>query len=1190
MDGNTAAAWVAYAMSETAAIYPITPSSTMGEIADEWAAQDKRNIFGHRLKIRQMQSEAGAAGAVHGSLAGGALTTTFTASQGLLLMIPNMYKIAGELLPCVFHVSARAVAGHALSIFGDHQDVMACRQTGFAMLASASVQEVMDLALVAHLATVESSVPFVSFFDGFRTSHEIQKIETIDYADMLPLLNMDKVAEFRKRAMNPEHPDIRGTAQNPDIYFQGREAANPNYEAIPAIVEEYMAKVSALTGRAYKPFDYVGAPDAERVIVSMGSSCETIEEVVNRLVADGEKVGLIKVRLYRPFSAAHFLSVLPATCKHLAVLDRTKEPGAQGDPLYQDICATLFEQGGGPAVVGGRYGLGSKEFTPAMAKAVFDNLASPTPKPRFTVGIDDDVTHSSLVPAGTLDTTPQGTVQCKFWGLGSDGTVGANKQAIKIIGDNTDMYAQGYFAYDSKKSGGITISHLRFGEQPIQSTYLVAAADYVACHNPSYVNLYDVLEGIKDGGTFVLNCAWTGDEIEKQLPAAMRRTIAEKDLKFYTVDAVKIAGEVGLGGRINMVMQTAFFKLADVIPFDQAVSLLKGGIEAAYGKKGPKIVEMNNAAVDKAADALVKVDVPASWASLADEPKAEVDEPDYVKNVMRPMLAQQGDTLPVSAFTRDGTMPAATSKFEKRGVAINVPQWIADNCIQCNQCAFVCPHAALRPVLLTEDDAAKGPAGFATLEAKGKDVKGMRYRMQVNTLDCLGCGNCADICPAKEKALVMQPIATQTPDQVPNFDFTETVSYKDAFKRDTVKGSQFRQPLMEFSGACAGCGETPYVKVLTQLFGERMVIANATGCSSIWGASAPSTPYCVNRDGFGPAWGNSLFEDAAEFGYGIEMGLNNRREILVANCEQALCGASGKVKTALTDWLAAKDDPDTSAETGAVLKSALSGTGDATLKAIAADADLFTKKSVWIFGGDGWAYDIGYGGVDHVLASGKDINILVLDTEVYSNTGGQSSKATPLGSIAKFAAAGKVTGKKDLGRMAMTYGYVYVASVSMGADKQQLLKAFREAEAYDGPSLVICYAPCINQGIKKGMGKTQLEQKLAVDSGYWPLYRFDPRRTAEGQNPFQLDSKAPDGSLQEFLSGENRYAMLERFHPDLSKNYREKIERDYDTRYAILSRMAEAEPVSPEAEDPAACEIGISAESPGSGEPCDDGR
>ncbi|WP_338667420.1 pyruvate:ferredoxin (flavodoxin) oxidoreductase [Pseudodesulfovibrio methanolicus] len=1190
MDGNTAAAWVAYAMSETAAIYPITPSSTMGEIADEWAAQGRKNIFGQTVEVRQLQSEAGAAGAVHGGLAGGALTTTFTASQGLLLMIPNMYKIAGELLPCVFHVSARALAAHALSIFGDHQDVMACRQTGFAMLAAASVQEVMDLSLVAHLSTIEASVPFVSFFDGFRTSHEIQKIETIDYDDMKPLLNMDKVAAFRKRAMNPEHPDVRGTAQNPDIYFQGREASNSHYEVIPAIVEEYMAKVSALTGRDYKPFDYVGAADAERVIISMGSSCETIEEVVNRLVAEGEKVGLIKVRLYRPFSAKHFLAVLPETAKYVSVLDRTKEPGALGDPLYQDISTVFLEQGNGPVLTAGRYGLGSKEFTPAMAKAVFDNMAADAPKLHFTVGIEDDVTNASLVTTGTLDTTPEGTVQCKFWGLGSDGTVGANKQAIKIIGDNTDMYAQGYFAYDSKKSGGITISHLRFGDEPIQSTYLVTAADYVACHNPSYVHLYDVLDGIKDGGTFVLNCAWTAEQMDKELPASMRRTIAEKNLKFYTVDAVKIAGEVGLGGRINMVMQTAFFKLADVIPFDQAVALLKGGIEAAYGKKGPKIVEMNCAAVDKASDAIVEIPVPAAWATLADDVKADVDEPDYVKNIMRPVLAQKGDDLPVSVFSEDGTVPLATSKYEKRGVAIKVPEWIMENCIQCNQCAFVCPHSALRPVLVTEDEMKNAPAAFATQDAKGKDVKGLKYRMQVNTMDCLGCGNCADICPAKEKALVMKPIATQTEEQVPNFDFTETVSYKDAFKRDSVKGSQFKQSLMEFSGACAGCGETPYVKVLTQLFGERMIIANATGCSSIWGASAPSTPYCTNRDGFGPAWGNSLFEDAAEFGFGIEMGVNNRRKTLVAKCEEALCGAPADVKAALEGWLAAKDDAEASAEAGEALKAALEGTSDENLKAIAADADLFTKKSVWIFGGDGWAYDIGYGGVDHVLASGKDVNILVMDTEVYSNTGGQSSKATPLGSIAKFAAAGKGTGKKDLGRMAMTYGYVYVASVAMGADKQQMLKAFKEAEAYKGPSLIICYAPCINQGIKKGMGKTQLEQKLAVASGYWPLYRFNPELTEQGKNPFTLESKAPDGTLQEFLSGENRYAMLERFHPELSKAFREKLEKDYADRYAILTYLADADYGKGEMGEPAACETGVSAEAPGSGEPCDDGR
>ncbi|MBC16503.1 MAG: pyruvate:ferredoxin (flavodoxin) oxidoreductase [Desulfovibrio sp.] len=1190
MDGNTAAAWVSYAMSETAAIYPITPSSTMGEIADEWAAQGRKNIFGQTVEVRQLQSEAGAAGAVHGSLAGGALTTTFTASQGLLLMIPNMYKIAGELLPCVFHVSARAIAAHALSIFGDHQDVMACRQTGFAMIAAASVQEVMDLSLVAHLATVESSIPFLSFFDGFRTSHEIQKIEVIDYADMKPLLNMDKVAEFRARSMNPEHPDVRGTAQNPDIYFQGREATNAEYDAIPDIVEMYMDKVSALTGRSYKPFDYVGAEDAENVVIAMGSGCEAIEEVVNHLNAKGEKVGLIKVRLYRPFSAKHFLSVLPASCKKIAVLDRTKEPGSLGDPLYLDVCTVFKEQGEGPEVVAGRYGLGSKEFTPAMVKAVFDNLAESATRTRFTVGIEDDVTNASLVTTEALDTTPEGTVQCKFWGLGSDGTVGANKQAIKIIGDNTDMYAQGYFSYDSKKSGGITISHLRFGEKPIQSTYLVTAADYIACHNPSYVNLYDVLDGIKEGGTFVLNCAWTADEMDKKLPASMRRVIAQKNLKFYTVDAVKIAGEVGLGGRINMVMQTAFFKLADVIPFDEAVKLLKDGIEAAYGKKGPKIVEMNNAAVDKATDAIVEIEVPASWAELSDEAISTDDAPAYVKDVMRPVLAQKGDDLPVSAFSKDGTMPLSTSKWEKRGVAINVPEWIADNCIQCNQCAFVCPHSALRPVIASDDEMKNAPSTFGTIDAKGKDVKGMQYRLQVASQDCLGCGNCADICPAKEKALVMKPIATQLEEQVPNWDFAETVSFKDAFKRDTVKGSQFRQSLMEFSGACSGCGETPYVKVLTQLFGERMIIANATGCSSIWGASAPSTPYAVNAEGHGPAWGNSLFEDAAEFGFGIEMGVNRRREILVSKCEAALESASGETKTAIENWLAAKDDAEASAEAGKALKAALKGTGDAALKEIAADEDLFTKKSVWIFGGDGWAYDIGFGGLDHVIASGKDVNILVMDTEVYSNTGGQSSKATPLGSIAKFAAAGKGTGKKDLGRMAMTYGYVYVASIAMGADKQQTMKAFKEAEAYPGPSLIICYAPCINQGIKKGMGKTQIEQKLAVDSGYWPLYRYNPLLAEEGKNPFQLESKAPDGSLQEFLSGENRYAMLERFHPELSKAFRERIEKDYADRYAILTHLADADFSKPEADAAGTCEVGVSAESPGSGEPCDDGR
>nr|WP_321257417.1 pyruvate:ferredoxin (flavodoxin) oxidoreductase [uncultured Pseudodesulfovibrio sp.] len=1154
MDGNTAAAHVAYALSETAAIYPITPSTPMGEIADEWAAQGRKNIFGQKVQIRQMQSEAGAAGAVHGSLAGGALTTTFTASQGLLLMIPNMYKISGELLPGVFHVSARAIAAHALSIFGDHQDVMATRQTGFAMLFSNSVQEVMDLSLVAHLASIESSVPFMSIFDGFRTSHEIQKIAVIDYEDMKPLVNMEKLAEFRKKAMNPEHPDIRGTAQNPDIYFQGREATNTYYEAIPDMVTDAMKKVGKITGRRYKLFDYVGHPKADRVIIAMGSACECIEETVNHLNASGRKVGLIKVRLFRPFSIKHLMSAIPKTVKKIAVLDRTKEPGSLGDPLYMDICAAYAGKKNAPVIVGGRYGLGSKDFTPAQAKAVFDSLAKP--KHGFTVGINDDVTNSSLADCDCVDTTPEGTVQCKFWGLGSDGTVGANKQAIKIIGDNTRMYAQGYFAYDSKKSGGITISHLRFGKKPIQSTYLVTDADYIACHNPSYVNLYDVLEGIKDGGTFVLNSPWSAEEMDKKLPASMRRTIAEKNLKFYTVDAVKIAGEVGLGGRINMVMQTAFFKLADVIPFKKAVTLLKEGIEAAYGKKGPKIVTMNNAAVDNAVDAIVEIPVPAAWRKLKDDKTSSRREPAYVSDVMRPVLAQKGDTLPVSVFSHDGTMPVSTSKYEKRGVAIMVPEWIADNCIQCNQCAFVCPHSALRPVLVDETEMGKAPKSFGTVNAMGKDVNGMQYRMQVNTLDCLGCGNCADICPAKEKALVMKPIASQTTEQVHNFNFSEKVSYKDAFGRESVKGSQFRKSLMEFSGACAGCGETPYVKVITQLFGERMVVANATGCSSIWGASAPTTPYCTNVDGHGPAWGNSLFEDAAEFGFGIEMATDQRRSHLVELAKEAAKSETGALKTALNNWVKVKDDSEESKVAGDKLKAALKSTRKKNLREIASMADLFTKQSVWVFGGDGWAYDIGYGGVDHVIASGKDINILVMDTEVYSNTGGQSSKATPMGSIAKFAAAGKPTAKKDLGRMAMTYGYVYVASVAMGANKNQFLKAIKEAEAYPGPSLIIAYAPCINQGIKKGMGKTQFEQKLAVESGYWPLYRYNPELADQGENPFILESKAPDGTLQEFLSGENRYAMLERFYPEFSKEYREKIEIDFNKRYEMLKHMA----------------------------------
>uniref|UniRef100_I2Q0Z4 Pyruvate:ferredoxin oxidoreductase n=1 Tax=Desulfovibrio sp. U5L TaxID=596152 RepID=I2Q0Z4_9BACT len=1159
MDGNTATTHVAYALSDTAAIYPITPSSTMGEIADEWAAKGLKNIFGQILTIREMQSEAGAAGAVHGSLAAGALTTTFTASQGLLLMIPNMFKIAGELLPAVFHVSARAIATHALSIFGDHSDVMAARSTGFAMLASASVQECMDLALVTHLAAVEGSVPFIHFFDGFRTSHEIQKIETIDYEDMKSLVNVEKIAAFRARAMNPEHPDLRGTAQNPDIFFQGRERANPYYQVLPGIVSAMMDKVGALTGRPYKLFDYVGAPDATRVIVSMGSSCETVEEVVNYLTAKGEKVGLVKVRLYRPFAPDYLFKVLPASAEVVTVLDRCKEPGSLGDPLYEDVCAAFIERGGSiPKLMTGRYGLGSKEFRPGMAKAIFDNMAAAAPKRHFVVGITDDVSGASLPIGGPLPTVPEGTVQCKFWGFGSDGTVGANKSAIKIIGDNTDLYAQGYFAYDSKKSGGITVSHLRFGKKPIQSTYLVDAADYIACHKPSYVHIYDILEGVKDGGTFVLNSSWgTAEELEKNLPGHMLRTIADKKLKVYNIDAVAIGAKVGLGARINMIMQTAFFKLAGVLPIEEAISLLKDSIKKTYGNKGEKIVKMNMDAVDMAMEGLVEITVPASWASAADAPAPAVNEPEYYNKVIRPILAQKGDEMPVSAFAENGSFPAATSRYEKRGVAINIPHWIKENCIQCNQCSLVCPHATIRPFLADEAEMAGAPASYDTLPASGKELKGLFYRMQVFPMDCMGCGSCADVCPAKQKALVMKPLETEVADQVANHAFAMTLQNKAGLvKRENLKGSQFQQPLLEFSGACAGCGETPYVKLITQLFGERMMVANATGCTSIWGGSAPTSPYAVNAEGFGPAWNNSLFEDAAEFGFGYNMALKQRRDKLADKVKAALAEElSDEARLALAGWLEGKDDAARSREFGDRMK-ALIAKKDPAMADIAADADIFTKKSVWIFGGDGWAYDIGYGGLDHVIASGEDVNILVVDTEVYSNTGGQASKSTPLGAIAKFASAGKVTGKKDLGRMAMTYGYVYVASIAMGADKNQTLKALIEAEAYPGPSIVIAYAPCINQGIRKGMGKSMEESKLAVEAGYWPLYRFNPAQKAEGKNPLVIDSKAPTGDLSAFLSGEVRYSALEKMAPEMSKKYRAEMDAAYKERFRQLQYLA----------------------------------
>jgi pyruvate-ferredoxin/flavodoxin oxidoreductase len=1160
MDGNTAAAHVAYAMSDVATIYPITPSSPIAEIADEWAASGRKNIFGQTMTVRQLQSEAGAAASVHGSLAAGALTSTFTASQGLLLMIPNMYKISGELLPGVFHVTARAIAAHALSIFGDHQDVMATRQTGFSMIAAASVQEVMDLGLVAHLAAIESSLPFLHFFDGFRTSHEIQKIAVIDPEEMAQLVNFEAVARFRARGANPERPELRGTAQNPDIYFQGREAANPYYLKVPAIVVDALKKVSGLTGRRYQPFDYVGDPQADRVIIAMGSACETIEETVNHLAGRGEKVGVVKVRLYRPFVKEFLFAAVPADAKVITVLDRTKEPGALGDPLYTDVCTAYMEKGRMPKILAGRYGLGSKEFSPAMVKAVYDNMKAAAPRNHFTVGIVDDVTHTSLEVGPSLDATPKGTVQCKFWGLGADGTVGANKSAIKIIGDNTDMYAQAYFAYDSKKSGGITISHLRFGRKPIQSTYLIDTADYVACHKDNYVEIYDVLEGIKEGGTFVLNSPWTLADMEEKLPAAMRRTIAAKKLKFYNIDAVKIAQEVGLGGRINMIMQTAFFQLANVLPVDKAIAHLKDEIKKMFGKKSEKLVTMNHAAVDATVANLMEIKYPAAWAQAGAQGQAGKKEPEWVRDVMRPILAQQGDKLPVSKFTPDGIFPVATTQFEKRGVAISVPEWIMDHCIQCNQCAMVCPHASIRPFLVTEEELRKAPAGFEAKKAVGKELKDYSFRIQVDTLDCMGCGNCADICPAKKKALVMKPLETQTAQQVPLWDYAMDLPVRDSLVgRFTVKGSQFCQPLLEFSGACAGCGETPYAKLITQLYGDRMIIGNATGCSSIWGGSAPAIPYCTNQNGHGPTWGNSLFEDSAEFTYGMFLGVLQQRRLLAEKARKALEAKEtpAEVAAALQGWLDHMQDPEGSRTFGNQLKALLpKHAGNPLLAEIRSMEKLFTKKSFWVFLGDGAAYDIGFGGIDHVLAMGEDINVIVYDTEVYSNTGGQSSKATPTGSVAKFAASGKKTPKKDMGQMMMSYGYVYVASVAMGANKNQLMKALTEAEAYPGPSLILAYAPCINQGILVGMGKTQLEEELAVKSGYWPLYRYNPQLAKEGKNGFILDSKKPDGSLKQFLEGEIRYGSLKKTFPQEAERLHAMLSEWVNSRYEHLSKLA----------------------------------
>ena len=1154
IDGNTAASHIAYAFSEVAAIFPITPSSPMAESADEWAAAGRTNLFGQKLRLAEMQSEAGAAGAVHGSLVAGALTTTFTASQGLLLMIPNMYKIAGELLPCVFHVSARALAAHALSIFGDHADVMACRQTGFAMLASNSVQEVMDLALVSHLSTLRAKVPFLHFFDGFRTSHEVSKIEMIDYDDIRPLVDMDAVKDFKARALNPEHPRQMGTAQNPDIYFQNREAANKYYDAVPAIVQEEMDKVSALTGRKYNLFDYVGAPDATKVIVLMGSGADAAEETVEYLLAKKKKVGIIKVRLFRPFATDYFVNALPKTVKHITVLDRTKEPGSLGEPLYLDVVTALKEKGIKANVLAGRYGLGSKEFTPSMVNAIFDNMGADN-KNHFTVGINDDVTFTSLPVEKFIDASPKGTIRCKFYGLGSDGTVGANKNSIKIIGDHTDKYAQGYFEYDSKKSGGITISHLRFGDLPIKSSYLIDQADFVACHNPSYVTRYDLVSDIKKGGTFLLNTNHAPADMDKVLPAAMKNMIAEKKLKFYVIDAQKIASKVGLGNRINTVMQAAFFKLANVIEYSEAEGYMKAAIKKSYGKKGDAIVNMNCAAIDKAISGLKRVKYNAAeWLTTTEgaAPVAPTSN-DYFNKVVMPIVAQKGNTLPVSTFEADGHVPTGTTKYEKRGIAVNVPAWIADNCIQCNQCSLVCPHAAIRPVLATPETLANKPEGFATKAATG--IPGHEFRIQVSPFDCTGCGSCANVCPSKVKALVMKPLEEAIAADAANWTYAETLpEVKAPVKKETVKGSQFCKPLFEFSGACAGCGETPYVKLVTQLFGERMVVANATGCSSIYGGSAPTCPYTVNAKGHGPAWANSLFEDNAEFGYGMNLAYTQRRNKIAEDMVAAMDSVNDATKAAFTAWLENMNDAEGSKAASETVKAALATETAAGLDMIRDNLDCLVKKSVWIFGGDGWAYDIGYGGLDHVLASGEDVNVLVLDTEVYSNTGGQASKSTPTGSIAKFAAAGKRTKKKDLGMMAMSYGYVYVAQVALGANMNQLVKAMTEAEAYHGPSLIIAYAPCINHGIN--MSKSINEEKRAVDCGYWQLYRFNPDLADKGQNPFTLDSKDPTADYQEFLTSENRYNSLKRQNPEIAAQLFAKTEEDSKARLASYKRLA----------------------------------
>ena len=1167
MDGNQAAAHASYAYTEVAAIYPITPSSVMPEHVDEWATEGRKNIFGQTVQVTEMQSEAGAAGAVHGSLSAGALTTTFTASQGLLLMIPNLYKVAGEQLPGVFNVSARALASHALNIFGDHSDVYACRQTGAAMLCESSVQEVMDLTPVAHCAALKGKLPFINFFDGFRTSHEIQKIETWDYEDLKDLVDMDAIDAFRNHALNPNHPCQRGSAQNPDIFFQAREACNPYYDAMPAIVQEYMDKVNEKIGTDYKLFNYYGAADAEKVIIAMGSVCDTIEETIDYLTAAGEKVGVVKVRLYRPFCAQALIDAIPDTVKYINVLDRTKEPGAQGEPLYLDVVSALKgSKFDAVPVNGGRYGLGSKDTTPAQIVAVFNNAD----KERFTIGINDDVTNLSLEVGAPLVTTPEGTINCKFWGLGADGTVGANKNSIKIIGDNTDMYAQAYFDYDSKKSGGVTMSHLRFGKKPIKSTYLIHKANFVACHNPSYVNKYNMVQELVDGGTFLLNCSWDMEGLEKHLPGQVKAFIADHNIKFYTIDGIKIGKEIGLGGRINTVLQSAFFKLASIIPEEEAIDLMKKAAKATYGRKGDKIVQMNYDAIDAGAKQVVEIEVPESWKSCEDEglftPEVKGGKDDvvaFVKNIQSKVNAQEGNTLPVSTFTdyADGSTPSGSAAYEKRGIAVDIPVWQSENCIQCNRCAYVCPHAVIRPVALTEDELAKAPEGTKAIDMIG--MPGMKFTMTVSAYDCTGCGSCVNVCPGKkgEKALVMANMEENAAEQ-DIFDFGREIEVKPEvvakFKPETVKGSQFKQPLLEFSGACAGCGETPYAKLITQLFGDRMYIANATGCSSIWGNSSPSTPYTMNSKGQGPAWSNSLFEDNAEFGYGMLLAQKAIRKRLKEEVETVAASeqASAEVKAACQEYLDTFTCGVTNGDATDKLVAALDECDCDTCKDIVKNKDFLAKKSQWIFGGDGWAYDIGFGGVDHVLASGEDINIMVFDTEVYSNTGGQSSKATKTGATAQFAAGGKETKKKDLASMAMSYGYVYVAQIAMGGDFNQTVKAIAEAEAYPGPSLIIAYAPCINHGIKKGMSKAQTEEKLAVDCGYWNNFRFNP--AAEKGSKFTLDSKQPkEEDYQAFLDGEVRYNALKRANPEKAARLFAKNEAEAMERYDYLSKLTD---------------------------------